>query len=113
MVASFVLQAQWTDNPATNNRISNFENLTIPGAFSILTDAVTNDTYVQWNSLEGGNGVAPTLQRLTADGTPQWGENGIRFNQFDFFTQAAGISLAIAPDHDVLSCFSTTQVPLQ
>lgn len=107
MVASFVLQAQWTDNPATNNRISNFENQTTPGEFSIMTDAVTNDTYVQWNSLGGGNGVAPTLQRLTADGTPQWGENGIRFNQFDFFTHSAGTSMAITPDHDVLSCFST------
>ncbi|MBO7074094.1 MAG: T9SS type A sorting domain-containing protein [Bacteroidales bacterium] len=107
MVVAFALQAQWTDNPATNNRISNFENLTVPGGFLIMTDAVTNDTYVKWNSLGGSNGMAPTLQRLTADGTPQWGENGIRFNQFDFHTSTAGTSMAITPDHDVLSCFST------
>jgi hypothetical protein len=30
-----------------------------------------NDTYVQWESLDD-NGFSPTLQRLTADGTPQW-----------------------------------------
>lgn len=111
MVASFALQAQWTDDPAQNTFIANgspIDTVIISGT-ATTTDAVTNDTYVQWCS--GGkfaaNGHAPGLQRLTADGTPQWGESGIRFNQFNFLSSDAGISMAITPDHDVISCFST------
>ena len=109
MVAAFALQAQWTDNPAQNSIIAindTTQSITVSGIHT-MTDAVTNDTYVQWLSMGGGNGFAPTLQRLTADGTPQWGESGIRFSQFNFSTHSAGVSLAITPNHDVLSCFST------
>lgn len=109
MVATFALQAQWTDNPAQNSIIAvndTTQSITVTD-IRTMTDAVTNDTYVQWLSMGGGNGFAPTLQRLTADGTPQWGESGIRFSQFNFSTHSAGVSLAITPNHDVLSCFST------
>lgn len=108
MVASFALQAQWTDDPVNNNIIAvgdTTENHVVGGIITI-TDAVTNDTYVQW-LCHGENGDAPSLQRLTPDGTPQWGESGIRFNQFDFLDASANIPLAITTDHDVVSCFST------
>lgn len=111
MVVAFALQAQWTDNPAQNTLIAigdTTQQATVGGP-STITDAVTNDTYIQWGSVYNGtgNGYAPTLQRLTSDGTPQWGENGIRFNQFDFQTSSAGVAFAITTDHDVVSCFST------
>lgn len=111
MVASFALQAQWTDNPAQNSiiAINDTTHHATVGSVYTITDAVTNDTYVQWNSgFNGaGNGFSPTLQRLTSDGTPQWGESGIRFNQFDFLSWSAGDALTITTDHDVVSCFST------
>ena len=111
MVASFALQAQWTDNPAQNSiiAINDTTHHATVGSVYTITDAVTNDTYVQWNSgFNGaGNGFSPALQRLTSDGTPQWGESGIRFNQFDFLSWSAGDALTITTDHDVVSCFST------
>ena len=111
MVASFALQAQWTDNPAQNSiiAISDTTHYATVGSVNTITDAVTNDTYVQWNSTSQspGNGFSPALQRLTSDGTPQWGESGIRFNQFDFLSWSAGDALTITTDHDVVSCFST------
>lgn len=109
MMTSFALQAQWTDNPAQNSiiAITDTTNSATVGSVYTITDAVTNDTYVQWLSMGGGNGFAPTLQRLTPDGTPQWGEGGIRFDQFNFFTHSAGETLAITTDNDVVSCFST------
>lgn len=111
MMASFALQAQWTDNPAQNSiiAISDTTHYATVGSVNTITDAVTNDTYVQWNSTSQspGNGFSPALQRLTSDGTPQWGESGIRFNQFDFLSWSAGDALTITTDHDVVSCFST------
>ena len=111
MVAAFALQAQWTDNPAQNSiiAINDTTHHATVGSVNTITDAVTNDTYVQWNSTSQspGNGFSPALQRLTSDGTPQWGESGIRFNQFDFLSWSAGDALTITTDHDVVSCFST------
>ena len=109
MVASFALQAQWTDNPAQNSIIAvndTTQDHVVAGIYT-MTDAVTNDTYVQWESFSHDNGMAPAIQRLTPDGTPQWGEGGIRFNQFNFMNVTANIPLAITTDHDVVSCFVT------
>ncbi|MBO4575164.1 MAG: hypothetical protein J5708_07575, partial [Bacteroidales bacterium] len=61
MVASFALQAQWTDNPAQNSIIAindTTQSITVTD-IRTMTDAVTNDTYVQWLSMGGGNGFAP------------------------------------------------------
>ena len=81
MVASFALQAQWTDDASTNNLIGNHENNSISGGILTVTDVETNDTYFHWGSLARTNGFIPTFQRLTADGTPQWGPGGLRLNQ--------------------------------
>lgn len=117
MVASFALQAQWTDDPVNNSiiAIGDTTHEAIVGEIITITDVVTNDTYVQWGHL-ADNGFVPTLQRLTPDGTPQWGESGICFNQFDYWSSSAGVALAITTDHDVVSCFSiadTTTVALR
>ena len=111
MVTSFALQAQWTDDPVTNTFIANASPVdsVIVGEIHVLTDAETGDSYVQWTSggMYATNGHAPALQRITPDGTPQWGENGLRFNQFNFLSWSAGDVFTITPDHDVISCFST------
>jgi hypothetical protein len=107
MVASFALQAQWTDNPATNNLIGNHENNSISGGIIIVTDVETNDTYFHWGSLARTNGFIPTFQRLTADGTPQWGPGGLRLNQFAYLDHSDGRAIDITPDHDLVACFST------
>ena len=107
MVAAFVLQAQWTDDASTNNLIGNHESHAASGGILTVTDVETNDTYIQWTSVAQGNGCAPTFQRLTADGTPQWGPDGIRITQFDFLNHSDGNAIDITPDHDLLACFST------
>jgi len=107
MVATFALQAQWTNDPATNNLIGNHESPAASGNILTVTDVETNDTYIQWTSVAQGNGCAPTFQRLTADGTPQWGPDGLRMNQFDFLTHSYGNAIDLTPDHDLLACFST------
>ncbi|MBO7083369.1 MAG: T9SS type A sorting domain-containing protein [Bacteroidales bacterium] len=108
MVASFTLQAQWTDNPANNNLIGDHvSSSTISGEILTVTDVETNDTYFHWGSLQRGNGYAPTFQRLTADGTPKWGPNGIRMTQLAFLDHSDGRAIDITPDHDLIACFST------
>ena len=109
MVASFALQAQWTDNPANNNFIANAlaTDTTAAGGIHPETDAVTGDTYVLWNAggFESSDGYALHLQRLTADGTPQWGADGICMPHH-FNTWSAGRELAITTDHAAVACFA-------
>ena len=63
MVAAFALQAQWTDNPAQNSIIAindTTQSITLSGIHT-MTDAVTNDTYVQWLSLGGRQRLCPYI----------------------------------------------------
>ena len=76
------------------------------GEIYLSTDSETGDTYVQWTEA-GANGYGPTLQRLTFDGTPQWGAEGIRINGHDFYSYSEGIAMTATADHAVVSCFST------
>lgn len=103
-LASFVtLKAQWTDDPVNNNHIVNCSD----DAGEIYTSTVvsTGDTYVQWNAF-GSNGWSPTLQRLTFDGTPQWGDDGIHISGHQFSTMSEGVAMAATTDGCVVSCFA-------
>ena len=110
MVAAFALQAQWTNDPANNNFIASAlqTDTTVAGGIHLETDLVTGDTYVMWNAghLHTSSGYAVHLQRLTADGTPQWGADAICMpHHFDSWSQ--GREMAITTDHAVVSCFAT------
>ncbi len=103
-LASFVtLKAQWTDDPVNNNHIVNCSD----DAGEIYTSTVvsTGDTYVQWNAF-GSNGWSPTLQRLTFDGTPQWGEEGIHIGGHEFSSWSEGVAMTATTDGCVVSCFA-------
>ena len=104
LVASFALHAQWVDDPINNNHIANSPDYS--GEIFVATDVENGDTYVQWTS-GGSNGYGPTLQRLTFDGTPQWGEDGIRIMGHNFSSYSEGIAMAVTADHAVVSCFAT------
>ena len=109
MASTCAMYAQWTNDTLNNNLIaeSDVTGTVQSGGVITVTDPVTNDTYIQWCSgVTGGNGFGPSVQRLTADGTPQWGNGGIRFNQFNYMEYSPGNAIAIASDHDLLSCFS-------
>lgn len=110
LIASFAVQAQWTNDPANNNFIANalLTDTTVAGGIHLETDAVTGDTYVLWNAghLHTSSGYAVHLQRLTADGTPQWGADGICMpHHFDSWSQ--GREMAVTTDHAVVACFAT------
>jgi len=103
-LASFVaLQAQWTDDPVNNNHIVNCS----ADAGEIYTSTVpsTGDTYVQWNAF-GSNHWSPFLQRLTFDGTPQWGEDGIHISGHEFSSSSEGLAMTATTDGCVVSCFA-------
>ena len=74
LFAFTALQAQWVDDPATNTFIANSS--ADAGEVYLSTDEVSGDTYLQFNQMRS-NGWVPTLQRLTFEGIPQWGDDGI------------------------------------
>ena len=103
LAASFALQAQWVDNPATNTFIVNSS--ADAGEIYLSTDEVSGDTYLQFNQMRS-NGWVPTLQRLTFEGIPQWGDNGITITGQTCSTWSQGVAMAATNDGGVVSCFS-------
>jgi hypothetical protein len=97
------MQAQWVDNPATNTFIVNSS--ADAGEVYLSTDEVSGDTYLQFNQMRS-NGWVPTLQRLTFEGIPQWGDNGITITSQTFSTWSQGVAMAATNDGGVVSCFS-------
>lgn len=87
---TFVLQAQWVDDPSSNTRVANCAN----GAAEVYvsTDVSTSDTYVQWH-YQGENGWSPWVQRIDFYGVPQWPANGIHVTTPDFATWSPGYSM--------------------
>lgn len=104
LAATFALQAQWTDDPINNNHIANCA--PDAGEIYLSTDQENGDTYVQWTS-SASNGYGPSLQRLSFDGTPRWGADGIRITGQDFYSYSEGIAMTATADHAVVSCFAT------
>ena len=103
-LASFMtLKAQWTDDPVNNNHIVNCSS--DAGEVYTSTAPSTGDTYVQWCAF-GSNGWSPFLQRLTFDGTPQWGENGIHISGHQFSSMSEGLAMTATSDGCVVSCFA-------
>ena len=97
------MQAQWVDNPATNTFIANSS--ADAGEVYLSTDEVSGDTYLQFNQMRS-NGWVPTLQRLTFEGIPQWGDDGITITGQTCSTWSQGVAMAATNDGGVVSCFS-------
>ena len=102
-LAALTMQAQWVNDPATNSLLANASSY--GGEIILSTNAATGDTYVQWNS-GGSNGWGPTLQRLTFDGTAQWGDDGIRITSHEFGSSSEGVAMCATADDAVVSCFA-------
>ena len=104
LVSFVTLQAQWVDDPVNNNFLANCSN----DAGEIYTSTVpgTGDTYVQWCAFNT-NGWIPWLQRLTFDGTPQWGDEGIPIATPDLDSWSPGYAMASTSDGGVVSIFRT------
>ena len=103
LVASFALQAQWVDDPASNTFIANCAH----GASEVYvsTDITTGDSYVQWH-YQGENGWSPWLQRLDFNGVPQWPADGIHVTTPDFATWSPGYAMT-AVNGGVVTVFRT------
>lgn len=104
LAASFVLQAQWTDDAIHNNFLANCS--ADAGELYTSTDPVSGDTYVQWTT-GSSNGWAPWLQRLSFDGTPQWGEGGIQITTPNLASWSPGYAMTATNDGGVVSVFRT------
>ena len=104
LATTFALQAQWVDDPVSNTFLADVESY--GGEIYLATDEATGDTYVQWTS-GSSNGYSPSLQRLSFEGVPQWGNNGIRITGHDFYSSSEGFAMAVTADHAVVSCFAT------
>ena len=84
------MPAQWTDNPTRNTFIANCNHNA--AEVYVSTDKTTGDTYVQWH-YQGENGWSPWLQRLNAEGVPQWPYEGIHVTTPDFATWSPGYAM--------------------
>ena len=97
------LQAQWVDDPRTNTFLANCSS--DAGEVYTSTDPVSGDTYVQW--VQGAsNGWAPNLQRVTFDGTPQWGADGIHITTPNLAAWSPGYAMT-AVDGACVTVFRT------
>ena len=103
LAASFTLQAQWVDDPIQNTFIANSSS--DAGEIYLSTDAVSGDTYMQFNQMRS-NGWVPTIQRLNFEGVPQWGNDGITITGQTFSTWSQGVAMVATNDGGVVSCFS-------
>lgn len=104
MAVTIVLQAQWTDDPLNNNFLANCSS--DAGEVYTSTDPVSGDTYVQWTT-GSNNGWAPWLQRLTYDGTPQWGAEGVHITTPNLTSWSPGYAMTATNDGGVVSMFRT------
>ena len=103
LLAFVVTNAQWVNNPAANTFIANCA--TGAGEVLVSNDPISGDTYVQW--LYGAdNGWSPWVQRLNAQGVPQWSADGIHITTPNLATWSPGYALA-AVDGGVVSMFRT------
>ena len=104
LAASFMLQAQWVDDPRTNTFIANSD---VDGSeIYTSTDPVSGNTYVQWGEMRS-NGWTPILQCLDFEGNPQWGADGIPITTPNLATWSPGYALAATNDGGVVSVFRT------
>ncbi len=104
LAVSFALQAQWTDDALHNNFLANCS--ADAGEIYTSTDPVSGDTYVQWTT-GSSNGWAPWIQRLSFDGTPQWGTEGVHITTPNLATWSPGYAMAATNDGGVVSVFRT------
>ena len=103
MFAFIALHAQWVDDPMNNTFIANCASGA--GELHVSTDPISGDTYVQWD-FQGDNGWSPWLQRLNAEGEPQWSADGIHITTPDFATWSPGYAMT-AVEGGVVSVFRT------
>ena len=96
-------QAQWVNNPATNTLLASCDE----DATEIIlaTDPETGDTYVQWMQFDS-NGWSPNIQRITQDGAPQWGHEGIHIGGQQFASYSEGVAMAALSGGGVVTCFA-------
>ena len=104
LVAMLTAKAQWVDDPATNTFLANCDN--DDGEIYLSTNTNTGDTYVQWEGF-GTNGWSPTLQRITFEGVPQGGDDGIHIGGHEFSSMSEGVAMTTTTDGCVVSCFAT------
>jgi len=104
LAASFMLQAQWVDDPASNTFLATCS--ADAGEIYTSTDLVSGDTYVQWTT-GSNNGWAPWLQRITFDGTPQWGREGIHITTPNLASWSPGYAMTATNDGGVVSMVRT------
>ena len=104
LFAFSALQAQWVDDPATNTFLANCGN--DDGELYMATNPNSGDTYIQWEGF-GTNGWSPTLQRISFEGVPQWGDDGIHIGGHEFSSMSEGVAMITTTDGCVVSCFAT------
>ena len=103
LVAMLTAKAQWVDDPATNTFLANCG--PDDGELYMATNSNTGDTYIQWEGF-GTNGWSPTLQRITFEGVPLWGDDGIHIGGHEFSSMSEGVAMTATTDGCVVSCFA-------
>ena len=103
MMAFIATQAQWVNDP-TNNTF--FANTSTDAGEIYLATSPNGDVYAQWSQF-GTNSWSPTIQRLNAEGVPQWDANGIHPSYHQMASWSQGFAMAATSDNAVVTCFAT------
>lgn len=98
------LNAQWVNDPVNNTLIANTSY--DAGEIYLATNPVSGDTYVHWMQF-AANGWSPNVQRISPDGTPLWGDNGIHIGGPTLSSSSEGVAMATTTDGGVVTCFAT------
>ena len=105
LAVAFAVKAQWVNNPNTNTLLAN----TSADAGEIYLAASPNgDIYIQWSQF-GPNSWSPTLQRINAEGVPQWDASGIHPSYHQMASWSQGFAMTATSDNNVVTCFSTEE----
>ena len=105
LALTFTIKAQWVNNPNTNTLLAN----TSADAGEIYLAASPNgDIYIQWSQF-GPNSWSPTLQRINAEGVPQWDASGIHPSYHQMASWSQGFAMTATSDNNVVTCFSTEE----
>lgn len=104
LLTHWSLTAQWVNDPLSNTFVANCPT----NASEVLLSAnpASSELYVQWLSSQE-NGWSPSLQYITANGIPRWGNNGLHLSGHNFNSLTEGTALASTDDNAVVSCFTT------
>ena len=97
------VKAQWVEDPSINTMLAHGS--ADYGEIYLSTHKESGNIFIQWSSMKS-NGWSPSIQMVSHEGVPQWGDNGIDIMGQNFSSYSNGIAMASIGDGGVISIFA-------